>query len=86
MSYNDWKDGRLAGIEFAAKYFEGFIKSSLEPKQVATMLRAIIIIEEKLGPSRESKSWQSIPHPGNPIRVEVSHCPTDTSEHGPACS
>jgi len=48
MSYNDWKDGRLAGIEFAAKYFEGFIKSSLEPKQVATMLRAIIIIEEKL--------------------------------------
>jgi hypothetical protein len=36
MSYDDWNDGRLAGIEFAAKYFEGFIKSSLEPKQVVS--------------------------------------------------
>jgi hypothetical protein len=42
--YN-WRNGRWQGLEDAAQYVEG-IRNPLEPKQIATMLRALIDLEE----------------------------------------
>lgn len=45
-------EGRRMGLEAAAQHFESCIKVPLEPKQVATMLRALAEIEEKVSPNR----------------------------------
>jgi hypothetical protein len=54
----DWRDGRWQGIEDAAQYVEG-LQGPLEPKKVATMLRALIDVEEKtaVAPSK-TPDWK----------------------------
>jgi len=61
--YTDWlagyMEGRRMGMEAAALHFEGYIKAPLEPKQVATMLRALAEIEDRLNPNRPRASWST---------------------------
>ena len=44
--------GRLAGLLLAATYYEANIKSSFDPHQVATILRAMAAIEVNAHPCR----------------------------------
>jgi hypothetical protein len=55
--YN-WRNGRWQGLEDAAQFIER-IQSPLNPKQTATMLRALIDIEEKTTSApNETPAWK----------------------------
>jgi hypothetical protein len=54
----DWRNGRWEGLEQAARYVES-LQGPLDPKQIATMLRALIDIEEKLSVfPNEMPAWK----------------------------
>jgi hypothetical protein len=54
----DWRAARWQGIEDAAQYVER-IHGPLDSKQIATMLRALIDIEEKISVApKETPAWK----------------------------
>jgi len=48
----DFFQGRLEGLLLAASHYEANIKGSLDPHQVATILRAIAEVEVEAHPDR----------------------------------